>query len=316
MLASFRAELLKLRKRPAVWVLAGILVVYVVFLGYLPAYLEYVAARSDAGEFRMDIGIPPLFILLQALPGELVRAVVNFVAQADRPVGIVLGALVGGSEYGWGTYRTALAQRPTRLAVYAGKVLALGVVLAAFVLAFYAAAAGASLAVAAMEGPRLGSLSEEELAEEIADPNFPAFTVIEDVRRGLAPPDPLELMRGMGASWLILAASASMGLMLAALFRSAALGMGAGLALAEIVDDTIGNFGPRISDALDAVAKALPGANTLSLLVSFGQPGGGPENPLVAVGQVDAVRAALVLAAYTLAFLAVGAVLFRTREIT
>lgn len=315
MLASFRAELLKLRRRPAVWVLGGILVVYVVFLGYLPAYLEYVAARSDAGEFRMDIGIPPLLILLQALPGELVRAVMNFVMEADRPVGIVLGALVAGSEYGWGTYKTALAQRPPRLSVYFGKVLALGVVLAAFVLAFYATAAGASLAVAAVEGPRIGALSEEELAEEIADPNFPAFTVAEDVRRGLAPPDPLELLRGLGASWLILAASASLGLMLATLFRSAALGMGGGLAFMEIVDDTIGNFGPRISEALGAVAEALPGANTLSLLVSFGQPGGGPDQTVLAVGQVDAVRAVLVLTAYTLAFVAAGAILFRTREL-
>jgi ABC-type transport system involved in multi-copper enzyme maturation permease subunit len=309
-LASFRAELLKLRKRPAVWVLGSLLVVFVVFLGYLPRYLQYIVGTGDPG-------FSPLLLLPALLPGEIVRAAPNFVAYGDRPVAIVLGALVAGGEYGWGTFRTALAQRPPRLAVYAGKALALGVVLAAFVLAFYAAAALASSAVAIVEGPRVGGLSEAEIAQRIADPNFPAFEVRGNIRHGLRPPRPVELAKALGASWLILATWASLGLMLATLFRSAAIGMGVGLAWTEVVSGLIQDFGSRLSGALNALAKALPQANAQSLLVSFGEPGGGgAHTPLLSFAQVGAGRALLVLGAYVAAFVAIGALVFRTRDLT
>lgn len=315
MLASFRAELLKLAKRPAVWVLGGLLVAFVVLLGYLPRYLQYIVSQSGTGDVQIDIGIPPIVMLLATLPGRLVPAVMNHVAYGDRPVAVVLGALVVGSEYGWGTYKTALSQRPARLSVYLGKVLALGVVLVAFVLAAYAAGAIAGTAVAVVEGPRLAGLTEEELAVQLTDPNIPASTLLQDVRRGLGAPELPVLLRGLGALWLKLAVWASIGLVFATLFRSAAIGMGVGLAFTEIVDATLAGLGSQLSGTFEAVARALPGANSLSLVVSFGDPFSFGDAPLGTSVQIDPARAVLVLAAYTLVSVVLGAILFRVREI-
>jgi hypothetical protein len=46
--ASASAELLKLRKRPAIWVLAGVWLALLTFFGYLLPYLGYLTGDSSA----------------------------------------------------------------------------------------------------------------------------------------------------------------------------------------------------------------------------------------------------------------------------
>ena len=59
---------------------------------------------------------------------------------------LILGVLVVGGEYGWGTWKTVLSQGPTRLEVYAGKLLALAVAALVVVLSVFVLGAVASRA--------------------------------------------------------------------------------------------------------------------------------------------------------------------------
>src|SRR5438046_2240179 len=61
---------------------------------------------------------------------------------------LVLGALVTGSEYGWGTVKVQLTQRPSRAAMMTGQALALAVAALIGVLAQLALGAVTSSAIA------------------------------------------------------------------------------------------------------------------------------------------------------------------------
>ncbi len=81
---------------------------------------------------------------------------------------MVLGALVTGGDWGRGTLKTALVQRPTRLATFAGQALAVFAALAASVLASFAVGAAFSLLVSA--------LGTGAASPEVA--SFPAAAVV------------------------------------------------------------------------------------------------------------------------------------------
>jgi len=279
MMWSFRAELLKLRKRPAVWVLGLLALALVLLFGYVITYLNYLSTKSG----RIGFGVDPQQLLLGRLPNEMVRQVMEWVPSECGAVALILGALTGGSEYGWGTLKTMLTRRPPRLAVYGGKVLALGVVLAVIVLAMYAVAAGASLTIARIEG--------------VAVRWPPAWQVAE----------------GIGAAWLILSMWASFGLLLATLTRGTALSIGLGLLWMLLVEGLIGESVARLVGVVTAIARVLPGANAASLVDSFGAIVGG--TPTTA-GEVSGGQAVWTLAMYIVAFLALAMLLFRTRDVT
>ena len=121
MIASFQAEILKLRKRPATWVLLGVALALTQLFGYLLPYSSW--ATSDQN-FQTE-GMDPQAVLAGTLPGELVPTSLGGFPVFAGALALILGALATGSEYGWGTMQTALTQRPTRLAVYGGKLAAL-----------------------------------------------------------------------------------------------------------------------------------------------------------------------------------------------
>ncbi|HEV2872273.1 MAG TPA: ABC transporter permease, partial [Actinomycetota bacterium] len=80
---------------------------------------------------------------------------------------LILGALATGSEYGWGTMQTALTQRPTRLAVYGGKLAALAASTLAIVLATVALNAAVAGVIATVESRPLDYPSLAELGQGI-----------------------------------------------------------------------------------------------------------------------------------------------------
>src|SRR5215204_6349420 len=118
-------------------------------------------------------------------PENLVSNLTPGFPNLGAPIALILGALTVGSEYGWTTFKTVLTQRPGRYAVFFGKLLALGIVLALLVLLTFTAAAASSFIVAGLEG---------------APPGWPA---------------PGELARALGAGSLILAVWAALGVLLA-----------------------------------------------------------------------------------------------------
>jgi ABC-type transport system involved in multi-copper enzyme maturation permease subunit len=286
--ASFLAEVLKLRKRPATWVLALIWVAVVALLGYLLVY-SFVAnappppddAPAEIRQQQEDINEAQLRAMY---PENLLRNVI-----AGTPLGfgsamiLVLGAMAAGSEYGWGTVKTSLTQRPGRLGVLLGKLLALALVLLAFVVIGLAAGAVSSLVVARLEGAPV------------------SWPPVED------------FLRGIGAGLLVFAVYGSLGFVLAMLFRGTALAIGLGLAWILVIETTISSL-PLENDAFENFRKLTVSENVLAVTNALGSPfpeAFGVPDPLVEPG-----RAVITLCAYALVFILASAFFFQRRDVT
>lgn len=300
---SFGAEFLKIRKRPATWVLALVWVIIVAFT-YFSSY-AFIANAPPPEEVNPPAGeeAPPPEVqeqmqaeeeafneaILESLyPENLVANLFNGgVFSIGGALLLILGALVVGSEYGWGTFKTALTQRPGRLGTLFGKLLAFAVVLLVLVLLGFAAAALSSFVIAQIEGAAV---------------EWPTLTT---------------LAKGIGAGALIFTVWGLLGFFLAVLFRGTALAIGLGLAWALAVENLIaGLAGPNSdNETLETIRKALPGENTFALTDAFGSPlpeeFTGPFEPLV-----DPEQAVLVLSAYAVGLLLISALLVWRRDVT
>ncbi len=286
--ASFAAELLKLRKRPATWVLALVWAAVVVLFGYLLTYSFVANPPEPAEDVAPEVQAQERAIneaQLEALfPENLLE---NLFGSDNFGVGaavvLILGALTAGSEYGWGTLQTVLSQRPGRLAVLFGKLLALGVFIVVFVALGLAAGGASSLVVARLE------------------------------EAAVAWPTLGEALRGVGIGFLVFAVWGTFGFGLAVLFRGTPLAIGLGLAWALAVENTIAAL-PIESDAFESFRRFTLGENTSGATSYFGSPF--PEEFGLPEPLVEPERAAITLAAYTAAFVVLVALFFWRRDVT
>ena len=293
MISSLGAELLKLRKRPSTWVLALIWLAAIILFNYTLAYALLSSAppptvpegtpkaqREQLREQQEEFQEEQLEFLY---PENLVSYLTPGFPNLGAPIALILGALAVGSEYGWSTFKTVLTQRPGRLALFFGKLLALGVALTLLVVLTFASGAASGYVIAGLEDATAGSPAAGELA------------------------------RALGAGGLILAVWAALGVFLATLLRSTALSVGIGLVYSLVLETIIFNL-PIQNKAFLEAREFFPGQNSNFLANSFsGQAPGGfaaPEPP------VDAPQAALVLLAYAAAFVLLAAFVFSRRDVT
>jgi hypothetical protein len=136
MIASFRAEWLKFRTRPANWVLVLILVVTLLAFSYILTYL--ISTHPPQG-FRTEGGLPPSVLKRIAFPENLLSTVLSDISGLGVAIVLIMGALSAGNEYSWLTWQTILVQRPARLAVFLGKLLLLILVTLVLALAMFGA---------------------------------------------------------------------------------------------------------------------------------------------------------------------------------
>ena len=282
MIASFSAELLKLRKRPATWVLLGVVLGLTQLFGYVLPYSSWLTSDQN---FRTQ-GLDPQAVLAGTLPGELVPTSLGGFPVFAGALALILGALATGSEYGWGTMQTALTQRPSRLAVHAGKLAALAASTLAIVAATFALNAAVASVIATVES------------------------------RPLDYPSPAELAMGVGSGWLILGMWCGLGALLGFAFRGVALPIGLGVVWVLGVENLVSAVADSLLTGLRPLRDVLPGVNAGSLVWSLA-PGGGSSGQ-APPGVVDAVtggRATLSLALYVAAFAVAGALLVRRRDV-
>ena len=314
MWASFRAEWLKLRKRPAVWMLVIVVLVIELGAGYAFPYRQF----RTANERTIGAGAVAAQELLSVLPGELLRRLFTRLPSIGGALALMLGALVAGSEYGWETWKTVLTRRPGRVAVYGGKALALGASVTMMVLLVFAASATTTAVIARREAfeaqrpfvpfitaqldRKYPQLSDEELALQAND-------LATRLPPALQWPPVLDLALAVGAVWLIMVMHAAMGLFLGTFARSTALAVGAGLVWLWVVEALIAAQVARANDVVRGIVGALPGQNADSLVGSLT---GGAAAPAFA----PATQTAFLLAVYTVVFLVLGALLLRTRDVT
>ena len=281
MINSFKAEWRKLRQRPAVWVLGGIMLAALILFGYA---FNWIQLSFPSKNFHPEGGLTIAQLKTALYP-------INFVKNSLQGVGIVgsiltliLGALAVGSEFGWGTVKTVYTQRPGRLQTLAGQVGVVSVITAIFTVAFYAVATLASLGIALGDGATITW------------------------------PGAIDILKALGATWLIFESWSLFGMTLAFLFRQSAMAIGIGLAYVLAIEGIL--F--RLLGGFDAgwvttIEKLFLGQNAGALIKSFGQPFASPgaAAPIVTAGV-----AVLVLAVYALVFAGVSSLVVRTRDVT
>jgi ABC-2 type transport system permease protein len=201
---------------------------------------------------------------------------------------LMLGVFAFGSEYGWDTLKTLFTQRPGRLRVFAAKLAALGIVLMPFVLSLFATGAVASYVIAQIEDAPV------------------------------AWPSAWLLVRAIGASWLILAVWAALGVTLGVLTRGTSLAIGVGILYALVIEGLLSAFADSV-DLLEPLTQVFLRANGYSLAAALGASvdsieSSGPGSfggPFVASGQAVAV-----LVAFVAGFAALTGFVLRRRDVT
>ena len=272
-LGSYRAEWLKLSRRPAIWILVAIFWLGVLIAGYFFWFLYIqLIQRSNPGTPPPDLGNSFL------VPSALLSNVIPNIRTFGAPIGIILGTLLVGGEYSWGTLKTILTQRPGRLALLGGKFLGLAV----FVLILSVGALLLSYIVSLITALIIGASG--------------------------APPNALELLKGLGAAWLIIAVWATFGAVLATLFRSSALAIGIGLVYTLVIETAVSGVAAFLTQ-FSALARALPGANAGFITDAL-------SGNAAATGDTgSAGRAVAILVAYVVAFVAISALVTRQRDV-
>jgi ABC-type transport system involved in multi-copper enzyme maturation permease subunit len=273
MWGSVRAETTKLVRRSANWLLLGVAIVLALLFTYVIPY---------AGVDGVARGAPNAGRGLAALLPD--RLVGNSIAGLPVFVGalvLILGVLAVGGEYGWGTWKTVLGQGPSRRRVYAAKVVVLCGAALCFVLAMFVVGAVASAAIAAAKGQPMHW------------------------------PGAVDLLRGVGAGWLIAAMWALLGGVLGIVLRGVALPVGLGLVWMLAVQNLLAAIAAPLLHWVAEAQKGLPGPNAGSLVAALGADVGTPG----VAALVAATPATLVVAAYAVGFALLGGVLLGRHDI-
>lgn len=291
-LACLRAELLVMRKRPAVWALAGVLPVNMLITFYLTGYVYYRTAAHG-----LTLGVDPQQVLSALSPGQYLSAPLimlgNFSSSYSAVIFVLLGALVAGSDWARGTIRTALLQAPGRLQARIGQDLAVMITTAASVaLTFILAAAASAVTTLA----RAGALAP-------ADSRYPGFA---------------HLAGAIGGALVLTLAYTAIGLALGTLLRSDSAAVGLAVLWAVIVQSNLDDIFTWRGLWL-TLYKILPdaSANTISNLYNtvFDPVPGTVIQPPMGV-QVLPATAVLTLSLYLVASLAIPALITWRRDIT
>jgi ABC-type transport system involved in multi-copper enzyme maturation permease subunit len=274
-----RAEWLKLHKRPAIRSIMVTWLALVLLLGYLLPYLVF----KNPPPGRVGARLASAALLPSLLPTNLVHWFVPTLSGLGGTLILILAALVGGSEFGWSTLTTILTQRPGRLSVFTGKLLATAVLLVLFVVLGYVVAAIGSLIVALLQ------------------------------HATVTWPPAADLARSAGAMLLIFGAWTAFGLGLAVLFRGTALAIGLGLAYALVIDRLVAAFS-SISDIVKTVSQGLLGTNASALVDPFRASAIGEGTGAGAIAGPG--QAAIVLSAYIVVFVVLASILLQRRDVT
>ena len=183
----------KLARRPASWVTLGLLV------GLLALIIVAVGATANGANTARDVAARNLV----TFPGAYGR-ILEFITGLGGLFAVIYGAAIAGSEWGWGTLKSAVARGESRvrymLLSFASVAVMIGVgIVITFVVGVVAAIVGAHLANVSTSG--LG--------------DSPTLT---------------DLPERLARSWFAVVEEGALGFTIATLARSQLAGIGAGIA--------------------------------------------------------------------------------------
>jgi len=286
-LAVLNGELLKLRKRPAVYVCIGILLLLLLAFGYLLSWVVFTYTKQTTGPSGVPPGATYAELKKALYPLRFIQNTLSGGTTLGGVLALIIGVLSQGSEFGWGTIKTAFTQRPRRLEWLAGKLISVALTMLVMSVVLLAVAALTSFILATIDG---------------ADRTWP---------------DAVTILKGLLAAWLIYCFWAFFGLTLATLFRQSAMAIGLGLAYALVIEALIfGLLGQFVGDPVRKVQQWFPLANANYLVQSFGQATRFGGDGAAARPYADATHAVTMLLVYCAAFVIVSAIFLQRRDVT
>jgi ABC-2 type transport system permease protein len=280
-LHSTRADLLRLRKWPAVWVTIGAWLALNAMFAYLFNYVTYTSGNSNfstEGESRAEL-------LAGLLPTGLPDTIPQGMPLFGGAIMMVLGAIIAGNGYGWGTWKTVLTQGPSRTSTLLGSLSATTVLVAGVLLATVVTDYAMSTAVALTE------------SQSTALPAIGATA------------------QSVGVAFLVMEMWALAGYLLGTVARSPAVSVGLGLVWALVIEQLLRGVGGSLA-WVDSFTHVLPGTAAGSLV---GQMiGVDPGSPDATPGLLDALsydRALVTVGAYLVVLPLVTWWLVRRRDV-
>lgn len=277
---STRAEMMRLRAWPAVWITLGAWLALSLMFGYLFTYLSYTTGDASF----TDEGTTQAEQLAQLLPTAVPDVFLQGMPMFGGALMMVLGALVAGNGYGWGTWKTVFSQGVRRGCAVLGAVAALTTFVVATLLVTLVLDLGISLLITVSEGQPVELPSAGSLVE------------------------------ALGAGFLVLEMWALLGFALGTLARGPALSVGLGLVWALVVENLLRGVGQLLS-WVDALTEVLPGTAAGSLIGSIVGVGGNGDGTPGVLDTIPGTRAAITVAVYVVAAVALSVVLVRRRDV-
>jgi ABC-2 type transport system permease protein len=275
-----RAELLRMRKWPAVWVTLGAWVALSLMFGYLFSYLSY--KTGDLG--FSDEGTTRAALLAGLLPTAVPDVLVQGMPMFGGALMMVLGAIVAGNGYAWGTWKTLFMQGPSRTASALGSLVALTLFVAGVILLTLALYVGVSLAIATTESQVVVWPAASEVATS--------------------------LVGGM----LVLEMWALAGFALGTVARGPALSVGLGLVWALVLENLLRGVGALLGP-VESFTKILPGTAAGSLVGALIDVRNNPNNTPGVLNVLSGTQATLTLLAYVVVLTLLVLVLIRRRDV-
>jgi ABC-2 type transport system permease protein len=259
---SVRAELFRLRRWPALWVTVAAWLLLNAMFGYVFNFVTYTSGDSsfsNEGQTRADV-------LATIVPSGLADNFPQGMPLFGGAIMMVLGAIVAGNGYGWGTWKTAFTQAPSKAATVLGSMVALVVLVVGIVLTTLVTDAGMSLAVA---------------LQESQDVSWPALS---------------DLAQSVGSAALVMTMWALAGYFLGTVARGPALSVGLGLVWALVIEQLLRGVGESLQ-AVAVFTHFLPGTAAGSLIGSIVGVGGPDPTPGI-IDTLSASRALVTMAAW------------------
>jgi ABC-type transport system involved in multi-copper enzyme maturation permease subunit len=241
-LHSTRAEVLRLRKWPAVWVTVGAWLTMNAMFGYVFDYVTYTSGDnsfSNEGESNADL-------IAKLLPTGLPDSLAQGMPMFGGAIMMVLGAIIAGNGYGWGTWKTVLTQGPSRTSTLLGSLSATTVFVAGVVLATLVTDLAMSSAIALAE-------SESTALPALGD-----------------------TAQAVGVAFLVMEMWALAGYFLGTIARSPAVSVGLGLVWAMVIENLLRGVGSSLS-WVESFTHVLPGTASGSLVGQMIGDVGGPD---------------------------------------
>ena len=242
-LDSTRADLLRLRKWPAVWVTIGAWLTMNAMFGYIFDYVTYTSGDnsfSNEGESRVEL-------LAKLLPASIPDVLTQGMPMFGGAIMMVLGAIIAGNGYGWGTWKTVLTQGPSRSSTLLGSLSAMTVFVVGLMTATLVSDWAMSTMVALAEGkstvlPALGDTAQ-----------------------------------AVGVGFLVMEMWALAGYLLGTVARGPALSVGLGLVWALVIENLLRGVGASLS-WVESFTHVLPGTAAGSLVGQMIGNVGGPDD--------------------------------------